>query len=155
MNAYNNRGTTEVLLKNYKGAIEDFNQAIKLNPKNAESYINRGTARDYLKDYKREIEDFNKGIELDSKNGYAYLMRGLANISLRQKSKGCLDFSKAGELGNKVAYEFIKRYSKWLSEYVFMNSQYQAFLKYLSKMDIGMLDLILDKKQLSYRTEFV
>lgn len=30
-----------------------------------------------------------------------------------------------------------------------MNNQYQAFLNYLSKMDIGMLDLILDKQNYS------
>ena len=35
----------------YKGALSDLNEAIKINPKLAEAYSNRGNARDNLGDY--------------------------------------------------------------------------------------------------------
>ncbi|MFM5961315.1 MAG: tetratricopeptide repeat protein, partial [Dolichospermum sp.] len=39
---YNNRGNVRNDLGDKQGAIDDFNQAIKINPNDANAYINRG-----------------------------------------------------------------------------------------------------------------
>ena len=51
----------------YAGAIEDYTQAIELDPKFAEAYFNRGNAKHSSGDYAGAIEDYTKAIELDPK----------------------------------------------------------------------------------------
>ena len=102
-------GISKLSLQDYRGAIQDFNKAIKLNPNDVEAFYGRGLSKDSLEDYKGAIEDLNKAIELDPKYVEAFSGRGIAKISLGQKSSGCLDLSKAGELGMSEAYDLIKK----------------------------------------------
>ncbi|MEO1645390.1 MAG: tetratricopeptide repeat protein, partial [Chloroflexota bacterium] len=55
--------------KDYQGAINDCNQAIKITPEYADAYYNRGVARRKLKDYKRAINDFIIAATLYKKKG--------------------------------------------------------------------------------------
>jgi len=52
-------------LKNYNGAIDEFNKAIKLNPKFALAYFGRSSAKTKLKDYNEAIKDNYKANELN------------------------------------------------------------------------------------------
>ena len=106
---YFNSGNTKYDQKDFKGAIQDYTNVIKLNPKNSDAYYIRGNTKYELKDYRGAIQDYNKAIELNPKDYEAYNNRGLAKISLGQKKDGCLDLSKAGELGHAQAYEAIKK----------------------------------------------
>jgi len=103
-------GNTKYELKDYKGALQDYNKAIELNPNYALAYYNRGVAKDKLKDYRRALQDYNKAIELNPNYALAYYNRGGAKIRLEQKNNGCLDLSKAGELDLAEASEAIKKY---------------------------------------------
>jgi len=47
-----------------KGAISDYNQSIKLNPKFAPAFHNRGIIKDDLKNYQDAIKDFDVAISL-------------------------------------------------------------------------------------------
>ncbi len=49
---YFNSGKAKYKLKDYKGALQDFNKAIELNPKYPEAYNNRGIAKAQLQDYR-------------------------------------------------------------------------------------------------------
>jgi Flp pilus assembly protein TadD len=49
-----NRGVEKFQKRDYQGAIEDFNQALRLNPNNANAYQNRGTAWIELENYQIE-----------------------------------------------------------------------------------------------------
>ena len=55
--------------RDYKGAIEDFNEAIRLDPNNAIAYYNRGVARYSFKDYQGAIEDFRQAANLSLEQG--------------------------------------------------------------------------------------
>jgi len=107
---YFNSGNDKYDLKDYVGAIQDYNKAIELNPKDALAYNGRGLAKEGLQDYRWAIQDYNKAIELNPNIAGAYLNRGLAKIYFGQKDNGCLDLSKAGELDYAKAYEAIKEY---------------------------------------------
>ena len=62
---YFNNGNTKLHLKEYQGAIKDYNKAIELNPDSEGAYYNRGLAKQNLEDYNGAIEDFTKTIEIN------------------------------------------------------------------------------------------
>ena len=61
---YFTRGLAKYDLEYYKGAVEDFNKAIQLNPDEAVAYNNRGNAKYFLKDMIGACKDWSKAGEL-------------------------------------------------------------------------------------------
>src|SRR5437899_11554527 len=63
--AFNSRGNAHLSTRNYDRAIDDYNEAIRLDPKFAIGFNNRGLA--YLREGRidRAIEDFDKAIRLN------------------------------------------------------------------------------------------
>src|SRR5262245_53999518 len=55
---FNYRGIGYRLKGDYERALQDYGQAIKLNPKFAPAFINRGVVYDKKGDYDRAIQDF-------------------------------------------------------------------------------------------------
>ena len=55
---YNNRGIDKLDSEDYKGAISDFTQAIKINPKHKYAYYKSGIAKENLEDYKGAISEY-------------------------------------------------------------------------------------------------
>ena len=68
VNSYGNRGWIKNKLKDYYGAITDFNKIIELDPNDALAYANRADAKYNLKDEKGACEDIKKARELDPNN---------------------------------------------------------------------------------------
>jgi tetratricopeptide (TPR) repeat protein len=66
------RGIAWKAKKEYDKAIADFNEAIRLDPKDALAYYNRGVVWGDKKEYDRAIADFNEAIRLDPKDALAY-----------------------------------------------------------------------------------
>jgi tetratricopeptide (TPR) repeat protein len=62
--AYNNRGRAYHGLGEYQGAIQDFDEAIRLPPPNADPYFNRGLAYDKLGNSTSAEQDLAKAKEL-------------------------------------------------------------------------------------------
>jgi Tfp pilus assembly protein PilF len=73
--AYNNRGLAYDD-SNYDRAIEDYTQAIMIDPNYVLPYINRGLAYKSKGNYDRAIEDYTQAIMIDPKNALAYNNRG-------------------------------------------------------------------------------
>ena len=59
--AYYDRGVARYEREDYDRAIQDFEQTIKLDGKNAAAFYNRGIAYHEKRDYDRAIEDFQSG----------------------------------------------------------------------------------------------
>ena len=106
---YFDKGAIKFKQGDFKGAIQDYNKAIELDPNFVEAYYNRGVVKHELGDSKSAIQDFNKAIKLKPNLAEAYGARGVVKISLGQKDSGCLDLSKTGELGYSKAYDLIKQ----------------------------------------------
>lgn len=99
------RGNAKFKLKDYSGAIIDFNKAIALNSNNVDAYYSRGTAKFQLRNFEGAITDYTKAIALTPKKGNIYFVRGLAKIELNRKAEGCKDIEIAASLGYRLAIE--------------------------------------------------
>jgi lipoprotein NlpI len=85
-------------------AIQDYDQAIKLDPNDATAFNNRGRAYNDKGQYDRAIADFNEAIRLDPKYRSAYFERGLANLYAGNLPKALADLNQASALDPKYAY---------------------------------------------------
>jgi tetratricopeptide (TPR) repeat protein len=106
---YVNRGTQRFNQGDYQGAITDFNQAIKLDPKFAWAYAGRGTAKARLGDSQGAIADYNQAIKLDPKSADAYTNRGGAKVNLGDHQGAIADLDQAIKLDPKSAYAYANR----------------------------------------------
>ncbi|MBK9390966.1 MAG: hypothetical protein IPN68_12505 [Bacteroidetes bacterium] len=89
------RGTEMIYLENYRQAIRDFSEAIKLDSGFLEAYENRGVAKYYINDFRGSIDDYNKAIEINPFAYETYGRRGWAKFSLREYESALSDFTKA------------------------------------------------------------
>jgi tetratricopeptide (TPR) repeat protein len=78
------RGNTWHDKEEYDKAIIDYNKAIEINPKAAESYLWRGITWYYKKDFDGALADYTKVIEINSNFDLAYYNRGLAWFAYKE-----------------------------------------------------------------------
>ena len=78
-------GYTKSDLGDYKGAITDYTQAIRLNPDYANAYNNRGNAKSNLGQHFAAIADYDIAIRLnpDYAGAYTSVNRGIAKMRPR------------------------------------------------------------------------
>ena len=105
--AYNNRGLAYARKGDFDEAIEDYNQAIELNPKSAVAYQNRGNIYFDQKDFDEAIEDYNQAIEYKTKLdppdlAGAYYNRGRIYARKANVDQAIVDLRKAIELNPKL-----------------------------------------------------
>ncbi|MEH2223604.1 tetratricopeptide repeat protein [Nostoc sp.] len=105
---YVNRCSAHVNLKNYSEAIDDCNEAVKINPNNDEAYFLRCSAHFHLQDYNKALDDCNEAVKINPNNDKAYFIRGASHIMNGNKSQGMEDLRKAVSLGNEAAKEILK-----------------------------------------------
>jgi len=74
--------------------IEDFDEAIRLDPQYAKAYNNRGLTYCDLGQFERGIEHYDEAIRLDPQHAEAYYNRGLTYSYLGKKSVAIADFEK-------------------------------------------------------------
>ena len=104
--AYNDRGAIKYKLNNFQGAIDDFREAIEIDPSFAMAYSNSGSAKCRLNDFQGAINDFNEAIEIDPSSAMAYSNRGSAKFELRNYKGAFDDFNKAIELDPNYAMAY-------------------------------------------------
>ena len=76
-------GKSKLILKNYKGAVSDFTDAIKISPNIADYYFARGKGNYNLEDYNGAIQDFTKATEIKPKFEDAYYHLGKSKNKLQ------------------------------------------------------------------------
>ena len=127
--AYAKRGFLKQELGDNKGAINDFNVAIKINlnwsqTDIADAYYFRGTSKFNLEDYKGAITDYNEAILVQpesSLNTFIYNERAIAKIILGDKQGAISDARTSIKLFQKYGYsdkspEEYKKIIKFLKE---------------------------------------
>jgi lipoprotein NlpI len=93
--AFNNRGNAYDDKKQYDRAIQDYDQAIKLNPNYALAFLNRGNAYQNKDQYDRAIQDYDQAIKLNPNYALAFYNRGLAYDDKKQYDRAIQDYDQA------------------------------------------------------------
>ena len=89
--------------------IEDYDEAIRLNPNEAEAYFNRGNAYHNLNKKKRAIEDYDKAIRLNPQFAEAYHNRGTTYRDLGQYNRAIEDYDETIRLNPNDAEAYFNR----------------------------------------------
>ena len=82
----------------YRGAIQEYDRIIKMNPTNAIAYNLKGQADKHSGDRSAALWDFTEAINLDSNYCAAYINRGFIRLSFHVIDAAIADFSKAVSL---------------------------------------------------------
>jgi tetratricopeptide (TPR) repeat protein len=93
--AIGNRGLAYKNKGEYERAIQDYNEAIRRNPSNANNYNLRGSAYDEIKQHDRAIEDYNMALKLRPKFASAFNNRGVAYRNKGQFARAIQDYDEA------------------------------------------------------------
>ena len=86
-------GNVKYDLKQHQEAIADYDTAIELNPKDAQTYNNRGVAKKMLKQYKEAIVDYDKAIELNPKYADSLLQSRRSKKMISSNTKKLLQIT--------------------------------------------------------------
>jgi len=95
---YFNSGNVKYGLGDLQGAMEDYNNAIELDPEFSMAYNNRGIVKYGLGDSKGAMEDYDKTLELDRKSSLAYSNRGNVKKALGDLQGAMDDYKMAREI---------------------------------------------------------
>ena len=95
--------------KDYKGAIGDLTEAIRLNRNYTQAYINRGNARSYLGDKQGAIADYNSAIKINPNYVEAYYNRGVTRNELGDKQGAIADYNTAIKIDPNLALAYNNR----------------------------------------------
>lgn len=90
--AFNNRGVAHKFKGEYDRALEDYDQAILLNPSFANAYNNRGVIYRLKGDYDRAIKDYDQAIWLDSNIPATFYNRAIAYSEKEDYERALGDF---------------------------------------------------------------
>ncbi len=93
--AHNNRGNAYTAKGEYDRAIQDFDEAIKLDPTHAKPFNNRGVA--YLRkgEYDLAIESLDEAIKLDPNYGGAFANRAGIYLKKNEYDRAARDYDEA------------------------------------------------------------
>src|SRR6516162_6240682 len=77
-----------------EGALQDYSEAIRLNPDYADAFYNRGAARRANGDLEGALHDYNEAIRLKSDDAEAFFKRGAARHDKGDLEGAVQDYSE-------------------------------------------------------------
>jgi len=92
---YYNKGHAGLQSGDHDGAIADYTQALKLDPKLVYALIARGAAYYSKGDYRSAVEDYSRSIELEPNDAGVFNSRGNAYRKMGDYDKAAADFEAA------------------------------------------------------------
>jgi tetratricopeptide (TPR) repeat protein len=97
INLYYKRGLSKFYIKDFKGAIKDFDEILKINPLDSDVLLKRGSLKAEIGNHEKAIIDYTKSINIYP-TFLAFESRGISQTELGDYSSAIEDFSKAIEI---------------------------------------------------------
>lgn len=116
----------------YAAALDNMNEAIKLQPKVAGYFINRAFLRYNLNDYFGAMADYDYAVTLDPTNATAYFNRGILRAEVSDNDRAVDDFTMVLKLNPNDMRALFNR-SRILAE----KHEYQQALEDLDRVIAG------------------
>lgn len=102
---HKDKAIDELMRGNKQIALIEINEALNLNPKNADCYYIRGMILEKMNDFNKALTDYKKTLDLNPKHKDATMKCGIMYAKLNDKSKACEYLKMACELGEPKACE--------------------------------------------------
>ena len=106
---FNNRGNAYQSKGEYQRAIQDYDEAIRIDPDSALAFNNRGTAFQHVGDYARAIQDYDQAIRLDGSSALSYNNRGRAHQLKEDYAQAIKDYGEAIDIDPDYPLAFYNR----------------------------------------------
>ena len=106
---YVQRGNAKIAGRDFKGAIKEFTQVIRLKPDNPLYYWHRGFAKGKLGKHHAAIGDYNRALRLNSDYAIAYHNRGYERVQLGEYDAAITDYDEAIRLDPDYALAYVNR----------------------------------------------
>lgn len=103
------RGYQRLQNGDLKGALEDYNEVVRLEPNDAENYLNRGLVKEKMRDLPGALADYSHALKLDDKDPKAWSCRGNVVSKLGNWKEAVEDYSAAIILDDTYALAFYNR----------------------------------------------
>jgi tetratricopeptide (TPR) repeat protein len=98
---------------NLDNALSDYNEAIRLRPRERAWYNNRGIVGAGMKQYDKAIQDYDEAIRLDPSYPLPYLNRGNAWAKKKEFDQALRDYDQAIKLDDKFGNAYNCRAWLW------------------------------------------
>ena len=105
----NNRGNAYKSEGQYDRAIQDYDQAIRLDQNYAVTFLNRGVAYSGKTQYDHAIQDYDQAIKLNPNSALAFHNRGAAYSKKNEFSRAIQNYDQAIKLNPDYAAAFYNR----------------------------------------------
>jgi len=113
--AYYNRGNAHAAKGNRAAAIADYDEAIRLEPKNAPALNNRGTAHSEAGEAAAALADFTAAIKQNPRFASAYFNRANAYAGQGEAQRAIADYTAAIRLNARNVNAYIARGALYLA----------------------------------------
>lgn len=103
------RAVSKALNKDYQGAVEDYTQAIELNPQFVEAYLKRAATRYKLNDDRGTLKDCTQALQINPNLALAYYYQGRARYRLGYAQAALEAYAQAIRLEPDQAQSYYHR----------------------------------------------
>jgi tetratricopeptide (TPR) repeat protein len=97
-NAYYFRGTAKLGKSDFDGAINDYGQALRLDPSDPDYLNSRAATYEAKNDFERALADYNQAIKANPNSVYAYNNRGAAYQRKGEFARAAADYGEVTRL---------------------------------------------------------
>ena len=104
-----NSGMSKQNRGDYQGALQDYDEVIRLNPVRTDAYVSRGDTKSALNDNKGAVADYNEAIRINPAFADAYIGRGNVKFNLGDHKGAITDYDEAIRINPALANAYVGR----------------------------------------------